>query len=161
MSSTCQIFLLPISFCWSLGSLFDKFLSCLSSVLEGHPVLGTMVPYFLHLLMTAFTVLHSAFYVLKILSYPSPDAFLQWSPIMLCKLCRLMISAVRWNQVNPTEIGDLYLGFNQNHFTDVYIYIWIWMVNFEYSHIMKPAPHAPFYCKNLSFFKYYACRYNK
>ncbi len=56
----------------------EGFSSRLSSILEGHPVLGniTVAPYFLQLMMTVFTVFHGMSNALEIILYPSPDWYL-------------------------------------------------------------------------------------
>ncbi len=58
-----------------LASSLTSFLLILSSILEGHPLLGniTVAPYFLHLMMTVFTVFRGISNVLEIILYTSPD----------------------------------------------------------------------------------------
>ncbi len=58
-----------------LAASLTSFLLIFSSILEGHPVLGniTVDLYFLHLMMTVFTVFHGISNALEILLYPSPD----------------------------------------------------------------------------------------
>ncbi len=61
-----------------LAASLASFLLIFSSILEGHPLLGniTVAPYFLHLMMTVFTVFHGISNALEILLYPSPDWYL-------------------------------------------------------------------------------------
>ncbi len=60
-----------------LAASLTSFLLTFSSVLEGRPVLGniTVELYFLHLMLTVFTVFHGLSNALKMILYPSPDCW--------------------------------------------------------------------------------------
>ncbi len=70
--NSCSSFNVAVSL---LAASLTSFLLIFSSILEGHPVLGnvTVEPYFLHLVMTVFTVFHGISNTLEIILYTSTD----------------------------------------------------------------------------------------
>ncbi len=104
--------------CRRLGSKPDQLSYHLFIILEGHPVLGntTVAPYFLHLMMTVFTVFHGISNAMEIILYTSPDLipFNNEIPLMLWKpsadhgfCCKMRL---RKCLEKPTRTAKLYLG---------------------------------------------------
>ncbi len=104
-----------------LAASLTSFLLIFSSILEGHPVLGnvTLVPYFLHLMMTVFTVFYGISNALKNILYPSPDWHLLKMRSLWCfgSSLRTMAFAVRC-QEKPIRTAKHYLSLTRSTLND-------------------------------------------